>query len=86
MTYSLDIIPRIRKQLRKLPAEAEKIIRQKLKLLAVNPYSPELDIKKLSDRNSYRLRVGVWRVIYEIHKGVLIIRVVEIGHRREVYH
>ncbi len=35
--------------------------------------------------NFYRTRVGDYRIIYQIHDGVLLVLVVEIGHRREIY-
>ena len=43
-------------------------------------------VEKLEGReNRYRIRVGDYRVIYEIHDEVLLVLVVRIGHRREVY-
>ena len=43
------------------------------------------DIKKLKGRKAWRIRVGDYRVIYEIHNRQLQILVITIGHRREVY-
>jgi mRNA interferase RelE/StbE len=42
-------------------------------------------VKKLSGREAWRIRLGDYRVIYEIHDDQLVITVVAIGHRREVY-
>jgi mRNA interferase RelE/StbE len=44
-----------------------------------------LGCKKLKGRDAYRIRIGDYRVIYEINDGRLIVTVVTIGHRREVY-
>ncbi len=41
--------------------------------------------KKLSGREGWRIRVGDYRVLYDIRDEVLLIVVVEIGHRREIY-
>ncbi|MGI8966712.1 MAG: type II toxin-antitoxin system RelE family toxin [Limisphaerales bacterium] len=43
------------------------------------------DVKKLKGRSAWRIRVGDYRVIYEIHDRILRIIVVTIGHRREIY-
>jgi mRNA interferase RelE/StbE len=42
-------------------------------------------VKKLSGRNAWRIRAGDYRVLYEIHDDRLVILVVDIGHRREIY-
>ena len=41
--------------------------------------------KKLSSLDLYRIRVGAYRIVYEIHDAELIIAVVKVGHRRGVY-
>lgn len=41
--------------------------------------------KKLKGREAYRIRIGDYRVIYEIHDGVLTIEVIDLGHRRDIY-
>jgi mRNA interferase RelE/StbE len=51
--------------------------------LESNPRPP--DVKKLKGRNAWRIRVGDYRVIYEIHDRELHILVITVGHRREVY-
>ena len=51
--------------------------------LADDPRPPQS--KRLSGSEKYRLRCGVYRVLYEIHDDVLVVCVVKVGHRREVY-
>ena len=51
--------------------------------LANDPRPPQS--RKLSGSEKYRLRRGVYRVLYEIQDAVLIVCVVKVGHRREVY-
>ena len=41
--------------------------------------------KKLSGRVAWRIRVGDFRILYEIHDGRLVVLVIDVGHRREVY-
>ncbi|WP_356710888.1 type II toxin-antitoxin system RelE/ParE family toxin [Paenibacillus sp. CECT 9249] len=54
--------------------------------LSQNPKHPELDIKKMQGvENRYRLRVGSFRIIYSIHDDELIIIVIKISSRRDVY-
>ena len=51
--------------------------------LAINP-RPK-GYKKLAGRNGYRVRVSVYRIIYEIQDDVLVVDVVALGHRKEIY-
>ena len=72
--------PRSRKALGRF----QKRIGKKIDSLAENPRPP--GVEKLSGReDSYRVRVGDYRIIYRIHDKVLLIVIVEVGHRREVY-
>jgi mRNA interferase RelE/StbE len=73
------------KTLRKLPGEISQRIRRRLDNIAADPYAVHLDVTKLQNRPGYRLRVGDWRVIYEIENDELIILVLRIGTRGEVY-
>ena len=54
--------------------------------MTLSPVSPTKGVEKLEGQERrYRLRVGDYRVIYEIQDEVLIVLIVRIGHRREVY-
>ena len=54
-----------------------------LRQLAANPRPP--GARKLSGRDAWRVRVANYRIIYEIHDTVLVVLVVDIGHRRDIY-
>ena len=73
------------KSLIKLPRNVAKTIREKLVVIAANPYAENPNAKKLQGRDGYRLRVGDWRVIYEIQNDELVILVLRVAPRGEVY-
>ena len=73
------------KSLIKIPRNVAKAIREKLEVIAANPYADHPNAKKLQGRDGYRLRVGDWRVIYEIQNEQLVILVLNIAPREEVY-
>jgi mRNA interferase RelE/StbE len=57
-----------------------------LTLLGDDPRRPDADVKKLAGYDDrYRLRVGDYRIIYEVADGQLVIPFVGVGHRREIY-
>lgn len=73
------------KTLRKMPHVVAQRIRQKLDQLVQNPYAPNNNVKKLQDLPAYRLRVGDWRVIYEVNDTAVTVLVIRIAPRGEVY-
>ena len=83
MRYTV-IIPRtVQKQLAKLHPEITKRVETALVHLEEN--ARPSGSKKLRGRSAWRIRVGDYRIIYEIEDEVLRIIIVEIGHRRDVY-
>jgi mRNA interferase RelE/StbE len=76
---------RATKSLARMPAVARERVRGALATLAANPDNHALDVKPLEGRNGFRLRIGGWRVIYELDRGRLIVLVLEIGARGDVY-
>ena len=83
MTYQLLILPRAQKELGELPAEIYTKVRDKVYRLASSPRPS--GCKKLVARPAWRIRVGNYRVIYEINDKARVVLVVHIGHRRDVY-
>jgi mRNA interferase RelE/StbE len=74
------------RQLRGLPQPAALTILRALTPLGDDPRRPDANVKKLTGyEDRYRLRVGDYRVIYEVMEGQLVILVVGVGHRREIY-
>ena len=83
MSYQVILPKSVRKELDRLPDEIAKKVLARLAALETDPRPP--DVKKLKGRDAWRIRIGDYRVIYEIHDRVLRILVITIGHRREVY-
>jgi mRNA interferase RelE/StbE len=83
MTYSISILRRAQKSLGKLPRSNYEKVRDAIANLADNPRP--IGCKKLTGRSAWRIRVGVYRVIYEIEDRQLIVTVIDIGHRRDIY-
>ena len=85
MPYEIGFKPSALKELRKLDEVARKVIVSEIDLLAENPRSD--GCKKLKGEvNLYRIRVfSNYRVVYEIQDRVLVVTVVKVAHRRDVY-
>jgi mRNA interferase RelE/StbE len=81
--YQIRILPAAEKSLAKLSRKLQVRIQGVITTLASNPLPPVA--KKLVGRDSYRLRVSDYRIVYSIHENILTVKVVSIGHRREVY-
>jgi mRNA interferase RelE/StbE len=83
MRFQVVLPKSVQKELDRLPDDIAKRIMARFVGLEANPRPP--DVKKLKGRNAWRIRIGDYRVIYEIHDRVLQIVVITAGHRREVY-
>ena len=81
--YEIEFRPAALRELRKIDRSTQPRIQGAISLLAQDPRPPAS--RQLRGRDGYRLRVGEYRIIYTIDDGVLLIVVVTIGHRREVY-
>ena len=84
MAYQIEIKRPARKALLALPQAYRSRIAEAIESLATDPRRP--GTRKLAgSEHLYRLRTGDYRVIYEIQDERLIVVVVKVGHRREVY-
>ena len=77
------MLPSVRRDLRGIPRPAVRRILQAIDQLAEHPRPP--GSKKLTSHDLYRIRVGIYRIVYEIHDRELIIALVKAGHRRDVF-
>ena len=86
MEYRVEFSKKSMKALFKLPKIVQSNIIKKIERLATDPYSEYNDVKKLSgELDAYRLRAGDYRVIYRILKDDVIIEIIHVAYRREVY-
>lgn len=83
--YEIVFSKEAARALRKMPRNLAQLIREKLNQIAANPYAPHNNVTKLQNRPGYRLRIGDWRVIYDIEDKRLVILVLKIGPRGEIY-
>ena len=84
ISYSIEFSRTARKQLGKLPRGTGQRIADGIETLADNPLPP--GVKKLTDKDDlYRIRIGDYRVIYQINESMLLILIVKIGHRGDIY-
>lgn len=83
MSYQLSITRKAQKELANLQTEDYERIKIDIRDLANSP-RPQ-GCKKLTGREGWRIRVGDYRVIYEINDKEKVVTVLHIGHRREIY-
>jgi mRNA interferase RelE/StbE len=82
--YSVEFLRTALKELSKLPKDIQQRIAQKIEELKTNPYLP--GVKALTNGDGrLRLRVGDYRIIYRIEEDKLVIVIIKVGHRRNVY-
>ena len=82
--YKVILSPKAQKNFKNIPDDYLAKIFKSLALLSFDPRP--FGNKKLSAcENSYRIRVGVYRVVYSIQDDILVVEVIKIDHRREVY-
>ena len=84
MKYRIEFKKSAAKVLKKLPNPDRRRIRDKIDSFADNLPDPSTT-KMKGDNPFHRVRVGDYRIIYEIHEDTLLILVLKIGHRKEVY-
>ncbi len=84
MVYSIEFRPSVLKSLKKFPKRD--LVRIKRIIEALGQNLPEPNITKMKGNNSFhKIRTGDYRIIYELHDDRLVILIVKVGHRRDVY-
>ncbi len=83
--YSVNLSPRIKKEMRSLPRKMQLRFGEVIDLLQNDP-RPHGCIAIKGQANQYRIRVGDYRLIYEVRDAQLVIVAIRVGHRRSVYH
>ena len=80
--YSVELTSRARRSLKQVPQKELQKINGVLEILKTNPYPPAS--KRLRGGNTLRVRIGDYRIIYKVKNSVLVILIIEIGHRKEI--
>ena len=83
MSYEVLILRRAQRELVELPSEAYQRVKESVLNLADQPRPP--NSRKLSGREGWRIRVGSYRVVYEIDDAHQTVTILNVGHRRDVY-
>ena len=84
MTYRVEIATAAVRQLRKLDRPAQRRVQAAIELLATEP-RPNGARKLVGGNGELRVRTGDYRIVYEIHDNVLLVLVIAVGHRRDIY-
>lgn len=84
MRYRIEVKRSAAKALKKIPKPDRKRVSEKIDSLAEKLPNP--DITKMKGNNPFhKVRVGNYRIIYEIQDDVLLVLIVKIGHRKDIY-
>lgn len=84
MSYAVRVSPAATRQLRKLDPPTRRRMQAVIELLADNPRPPAAT-QLVGGRGEWRVRVGDYRIVYEIGDAELVVLVLRLGHRREIY-
>ena len=84
MTYRVEVVPAAARALRKLDPAGRRRVQAAVELLAEQP-RPSGAKKLVGGDGEWRVRTGDYRIVYEIHDGVLLVLVVAVGNRRDIY-
>jgi mRNA interferase RelE/StbE len=84
MAYTVIVAPAAKRDLKRLPAEALRRVAEAIDHLADEP-RPHGSVKLQGATDLYRIRIGDYRVVYQIHDRQLRVLIVRVGHRRDIY-
>ncbi len=84
MTYLVKIAPTAERQLHKFDPQIRRRVQAAIDLLGENPRPPKAT-QLVGGAGEWRVRTGDYRIIYEIHDTYLVVLVLKVGHRRDVY-
>lgn len=84
MKFSVQITPAAERQLRTFDPQVRRRIQAAIDLLASNPRPPKAT-QLVGGAGEWRVRTGDYRIIYEIHDDQLVVLVLRVGHRRDIY-
>ncbi len=84
MTYRITLAPSAARQLRKFDPQVRRRLQAALELLAEQPRPPAAT-QPVGGAGEWRVRTGDYRIVYEVEDEVLVVLVLRLGHRRDIY-
>jgi mRNA interferase RelE/StbE len=84
MAYAIEFVPSARRELGKLPREVQLKLSQRIASLSFDP-RPSGSKKLKGGEELWRIRDSDYRIVYEVQDKILVVLVVRVAHRREVY-
>ncbi len=84
MTYKIVIENKALAELARMPKKIQRQIGDKIDRLATNPHPPGSEILQ-HEKSLYRIRSGDYRIVYQIREKQVLVLVVRIGHRKDIY-
>ena len=85
MTYKVELTARVVKFLKTVPRDDKDKINERLKQISKNPRSDGVIKLSGSTNDEYRVQQGDYRIIFTINDNVLLVRVIDVNHRKDVY-
>jgi mRNA interferase RelE/StbE len=83
--YAVRVAPAALRALRKMDLRDRRRVQAVIELLADDPRPPACKAMAGQRVGTYRVRTGDYRIVYEVHDDRLVVLVIRVGHRREVY-
>jgi mRNA interferase RelE/StbE len=84
VAYTIQFKPLALRQLEKLPRETQRPLSAKIEALRDDPF-PAGCKKMAAIPDVWRVRAGDYRIVYQVHRKVLLVLVLTVGHRKDVY-
>jgi mRNA interferase RelE/StbE len=84
VTYRVTLAPSAARQLRKFDPDVRRRLQAAIELLAIDPRPPAAT-QLVGGSGEWRFRTGNYRIVYEINDNELVVLVLRMGHRREIY-
>jgi mRNA interferase RelE/StbE len=84
VAYRLELSPRARRDLKKLPPQVRERLKRPIEALVHTPRPPRA-VKLGGEEDTYRIRVGSYRVLYEVHDRILLVVLLKVADRKEAY-
>jgi mRNA interferase RelE/StbE len=83
--HSVEFAKEAAKALARMPRDLQALVQKKIGAVAADPYAQHNNVTRMQGRPEYRLRVHDWRVIYRVLDDRVVLLVIKIGGRGQVY-